>query len=88
MQVFERIATPIFPFVQVFLILCFFNGLFLIFIRMFDKTDIQCSSEVGHKTYRCVQNEFRKRNFFFVTIPILKFYIPLERAFYLFQWYK
>ena len=31
------------------LILCLFNGGFLIFIRMFDKTDILCSSDVGHK---------------------------------------
>ena len=41
----------IFPFVQVYFqnILCLFNGRFLIFLRMLDKTDIHWSSEVGHE---------------------------------------
>ena len=42
----------IFPLVQVYfrmiLTLCLFKLTFLIFIRMFDKTDIQWSSEVSH----------------------------------------
>ena len=59
-----------FPLVQVLLCqndphLCLFRYSFLIFIRMFDKTDIQWSSDVGHTNLhkKMISKNCKKRSF-------------------------